>query len=211
MARTPNVKVLRDNMRSLGWHITAFDFYYNKCRYIVLFEDSKALGYKGDLVIAILTFVDTNNESRRLTVEANQGGFDGASAREIMDYFHIHHRPSVKGFFVGFYEAFNSSIPQQFAPPQNRHVRELCAIQLANRDNEPDPLAFCCYDARRNPVVDGVQRHRTVFNSNKTKLLRSDLFELLGGDDTISFFFRRENEYDDMKILQRFREREQNL
>lgn len=211
MARTPKVKMLRDSLRENGWHITAFPFYYNHFQYTVLFEDSKALGYNDQYVIAILTFIDDEDENRRLTVEANMQGFDGVPSHEIMDYFRIQNYPSAKGFFPGFYSTFNEAMPDTYQAPQNRRIRDLCVVQLAERDNAPDPLAFLCFDARRNPVVEGKQRHRSPFNTDKTKLLRKELFDLLGKDDTISFFYSRDKKASDAEILRRFRERENTL
>lgn len=205
-----NIRILRDDIRSKGWHITAFDFQYNSHKYVVLFEDAKELGCKEKYTIAFLTFIDQNDEARTLSVSANTKGFDSASAREIMDYFRIGREASPKGFFPGFYEFFNSKVPNAYVPPATKRIRDLTAIQLGKRNRDPDPNALYCYDVRRNPVVDGVQRHRTIFNSNKARLLRETLYERLKDDNTLSFFFSPNPEscLPDVEILKNLASRE---
>lgn len=210
MARTPKVKSLRDNIRALGWHITAFMFYYNQYKYYVLFEDSKALGIKDQLTVAVLTFIDKNDESRRLEVNANTAGFDGASAQEIMDYFRVKNNPGPKGFFASFYEQFNEQTPEEYKAPENNHMRNLIVEKLSVRDRD-DPNAIYCYDARHNGKINDKQKHRTPFNTDKTKLLRESLFNLIGAnDDTISFFYSPEAKdcCGDMEILEKLRRRD---
>ena len=52
----PNIKKLRDNLNSLGFHITAFDFTYKNVTYSVLFEVSDNIKEVSKYYIALLTF-----------------------------------------------------------------------------------------------------------------------------------------------------------
>lgn len=213
MPRTPKVKILRDNIRALGWHITTFTFPYNHYNYYVLFEDSKALGIKEQLAIAVITFIDAADENRRLEVMANTEGFNGKSAKEIMDYFHVNDNPGAKGFFRVFYEGFNGAMPEEYRPPASDHIRDEAVAQLSRRDGD-DPNAIYCYDARHNGTINGRQKHRTRFNSDKTKLLREPLYNLIGADDdTISFFYStdRNDCCGDLEILEKLRRRDSAL
>lgn len=71
----------------------------------------------------------------------------------------------------------------------NHHIEILAAKQLGKRDHEPNPDAIYCFKLKRNPCIDGKQHQRTPFNSDKTKLLRPQLYEKLKDDDTISFCY----------------------
>ena len=60
---------------------------------------------------------------------------------------------------------------------------------------------LCCYKAVHNgKKANGEQKYRTPGNTTKIRLLRPALYELLGKDETISFYFRKENEVDDATI-----------
>ncbi len=119
---------------------------------------------------------------------ANTNGFNGKSAREIMDSFHVNNNPGVKGFFCAFYDEFNSAMPEEYRPPENIHIRNEAVAQLSRRDRD-DPNAIYCFGVKRNGKRNGIQTYRTSFNENKTKLLRPDLYNLLSDDRTISFCY----------------------
>lgn len=214
MPRTPRIRILRDNIAAMGWHITAFEFHYNQHDYIVLFEDSKGLGYKSEQVTAFLTFIDQADETRRLEVRANTQGFDGPTAYEIMDYFQVERRAGARGFFPAFYELFNNAMPEHYVLPATRHIRDLQAIQLGKRDRDPNPNALYCFDTKRNPKVNGKQYQRTIFNTNKTQLLRETLYNEIGAPDpTVSFCYsdNPDDECSDMEIRLKLARREGKL
>lgn len=164
--KLPKVRVLRDNLRKSGWHMTAFSYDYNHHSYIVLFEDAKELGCRHKFTIAYITFLDRADINRILEVEANTCGFDNVSPSEIMNYFYISDKPSRIGFFDSFGARFNASMPEQFAPPADRQMKIVEVTRLGERNHDPDPSAVYCYDIRRNPRVNGVQYYRTLYNSN---------------------------------------------
>ena len=72
---------------------------------------------------------------------------------------------------------------------------------LSISDSE-DPEKIYCTMVRRNP--EG--KKRSEFNSDKTKLLRSDLFKYFKDDESISFCYSTEltKENDDATILKNF-------
>lgn len=161
----------------------------SQSNYIVLFEDSKALGFKSKYVIAFLTFIDSHDENRRLCVKANTEGFDGISAGEIKDYFHVNTNCSFGDFFKNLYSKLNNEMPTDYVPPIDEHVKHLAIIQLGIRDKEKNPNAIYCHYLKRNPVVNGKQHRRSSFNSDKIKLIRESLFDLIKDDNTISCCF----------------------
>ena len=130
-----------------------------------------------------------------------------------MDFFRVSDNPGAKGFFRIFYEKFNSETPEEYRPPKNVHIRNEAVAQLSRRDRD-DPNAVYCYDARHNGTINGRQKHRTSFNTDKTKLLRESLYNLIGADDdTISFFYSADKNdcCGDLEILEKLRQRDSAL
>lgn len=106
--------------------------------------------------------------------------------------------------FKQFYSYFGGFIPTLRVKNFDNQTQQAIINQLSRNDHE-SVNNLCCYAAKRNGKHDGVQYHRTPFNSDKTKLLRSALFDKLGkNDNTISFYYREENPLDDIEIYTRF-------
>lgn len=206
----PKVRLLRDDMRSKGWHITAFLFSYNKQDYIVLFEDAKNVGCKDQYTIAYITFIDRVDPGRRLSLSANTMGFDRVNAKRMMDFFGVHNVPSLRGFFLGFEELLNAEMPSEYQNPRENDILKEVATCLGKRNNDLNPNGRYCYSVRRNPIVNGQQKHRTVFNANKARLFCPDLYATFGKDDTISFYFspNASDAKDYGEIISEFAERE---
>lgn len=60
---------------------------------------------------------------------------------------------------------------------------------LSNSDAEK-PNKIYCYKVRRNPNrLDGEPGQRSIFNDNKTRLLRPELYQKLYRDNTLSFCY----------------------
>lgn len=185
----PKVRLLRDDMRAKGWHITAFLFGYNKHEYIVLFEDAKNVGCKDRYTIAYITFIERSDPNNRISLSANTMGFDRIKSRQMMDFFNVSNVPSVRGFFLGFEELLNSVMPSEYQTPRGADLLSEVATCLGKRNHDPNPDGRYCYSIRRNPIVNGQQKHRTIFNANIAKLFCPDLYEAFWKDDTISFYF----------------------
>ena len=67
-----------------------------------------------------------------------------------------------------------------------------------------------CFGVKRNPVINRKQFKRTPFNTDKTILLRPDLFNRLGNDETLSFLYSSDptKEKDTTEILVDFAQKE---
>src|SRR5699024_3692257 len=93
----PNITLLRDDLKSRGWCITAFQFCYKQIDYIVLFEVLDKKIEKNQYYIALLTFLDLEN-NRDLKLRANSQSFD-VDAREFREFFHIDYAPNLGDLF----------------------------------------------------------------------------------------------------------------
>ena len=112
----PNIKKLRDNLNSLGFHITAFDFTYKNVTYSVLFEVSDNIKEVSKYYIALLTFVKPNDES--LTVAANSLQFNISSITEFRHFFGIEYNNNLHDFLQQFYARFGTFVPE--CPRENQ-------------------------------------------------------------------------------------------
>lgn len=199
-----NIEVLLQHLRTNRWHITAFPFIYKGISYIVLFEDIENLRIVPEEYIILLTFIDRADENHVLKVKANQNKFD-IDAKNLREFFGIEYGENLGNILRQFYETFNNFVPQTINQNFDVETNNAVINRLSHNDND-DVNNVYCYAARRNGVHKGVQYHRTPFNSDKTRLLRKTLFDLLGGDDTISFYYRDENPLSDSEICDKFRQ-----
>ena len=191
-----NIERLLENLRENGWHITAFPFYYNRKEYIVLFEDLKNIDEKEECYIVRLTFLDREDIHRVLELDANVYRFD-IGVTEFRAFFEVGGIGNLSDFFRRFYMFFNSIIPQVC----NQNFDEVTKREVVKKLNRHDnDNAMCCYSVRRNGVHNGVQYYRSIFNDNKTRILRKSLYDRLGEDKTISFCYRENGEVDDISI-----------
>lgn len=201
-----NISLLLYDLRESQWHITAFQFAYNHRQYIVLFEDIANLGLVANGFEVLLTFIDKADANRTLITKANAYTFE-IDARSFREYFGIEYAHNLGDIFRQFYEYFNQAVPQEIAQEYEDEMKRAMVDRLSKNDGV-DINNLCCYDVRRNSVVDGRQRHRTPFNSDKTKLLRPNLFNMLGNDNTLSFCYREQDSLDDEEIYAKFAARE---
>ena len=199
-----NVKILRDSLVENNWHITAFPFSFNDVKCTVLFEVLSNFDPKNKNIVH-LTFIDLEDTRRTLEADANSARID-IDISEIHHYFHINSKVRYKDFILSFYKNFNRFIPLQFKKPDNESLH-FVVDRLNKRDKAE---GYLCYSVKRNSVSkNGVQGRRSIYNDNKARLLRPELYKLFYKDDTISFVFG-DREANDADILKRFSEKEKN-
>lgn len=195
-----NIPILLKNLRDNAWHITSFLFRYKNITYIVLFEDLKYLTLQQSNYCVMLTFIDSSNIERTLSVKANSSCFEFC-VKEFREYFNIEYSDNLGDVFHQFYIYFNKVIPLNVNLHQTQLERELVINKLNQRDNDN---STCCYAVKRNPVVNGKQYRRSIFNDEKCRLLNPELYEYFKNDKTISFCFRNENALSTNLILTNF-------
>jgi hypothetical protein len=196
-----NLKLLNDDMKNKGWIITSFTFRYKTVNYIVLvkrFLSEEKKGNKYSLVK--LEFMKENNLEDSLLVEANSKQIF-VDAKIFREYFGIAYVPNLGDIFKQFYGIFGKSIPSIIKIVNTDFEKAAMVKSLSISDSE-DPTKIYCTNVRRNP--EG--QKRSVFNSDKTKILRPRLYEYFKDEESISFCYSNDEckNNDDATILKNF-------
>ena len=196
-----NLKLLNDDMKNKGWIITSFTFRYKTVNYIVLvkrFLSEEKKGNKYSLVK--LEFMKENDLVDSLLVEANSKQIF-VDAKIFREYFGIAYVPNLGDIFKQFYGIFGKSIPSIIKIVNTDFEKSAMVKSLSISDSE-DPTKIYCTNVRRNP--EG--QKRSVFNSDKTKILRPRLYEYFKDEESISFCYSNDEckNNDDATILKNF-------
>jgi len=196
-----NLKLLNDDMKNKGWIIISFTFRYKTVNYIVLvkrFLSEEKKGNKYSLVK--LEFMKENNLEDSLLVEANSRKIF-VDAKIFREYFRIAYVPNLGDIFKQFYGIFGKSIPSTIKIVNTDFEKAAMVKSLSISDSE-DPTKIYCTNVRRNP--EG--QKRSVFNSDKTKILRPRLYEYFKDEESISFCYSNDEckNNDDATILKNF-------
>lgn len=196
-----NIIILRDDMRSKGWVITAFNFTYKQIRYIVVFECLDKSIKKNKYYIAQLTFINTHTNNKLITL-ANSIRFS-IDITSIRHFFNIEYAENLGDLETQFYKHFAKYIPTNFHTPTHDQLDHVINV-LNDRDNDNNRY---CYAVKRNGKNKyKKQMYRTIFNDNKTRLLRPSLYEHFKNDPTVSFCYKPlpSDHKDDSTILLNF-------
>lgn len=196
-----NLKLLNDDMKNKGWIITSFTFRYKTINYIVLvktFLSEEKRENKYSLVK--LEFMKENDLEDSLLVEANSRQIF-VDAKIFRQYFGIAYVPNLGDIFKQFYGIFGKSIPSTIKIVNTDFEKTAMVKSLSISDSE-DPTKIYCTNVRRNP--EG--QKRSVFNSDKTKILRPRLYEYFKDEESISFCYSNDEckNNDDPTILKNF-------
>ena len=196
-----NLKLLNDDMKNKGWIITSFTFRYKTINYIVLvkrFLSEEKRENKYSLVK--LEFMKENDLEDSLLVEANSRQIF-VDAKIFRQYFGIAYVPNLGDIFKQFYGICVKSIPSTIKIVNTDFEKTAMVKSLSISDSE-DPTKIYCTNVRRNP--EG--QKRSVFNSDKTKILRPRLYEYFKDEESISFCYSNDEckNNDDPTILKNF-------
>ena len=196
-----NLKLLNDDMKNKGWIITSFTFRYKTINYIVLvkrFLSEEKRENKYSLVKP--EFMKENDLEDSLLVEANSRQIF-VDAKIFRQYFGIAYVPNLGDIFKQFYGIFGKSIPSTIKIVNTDFEKTAMVKSLSISDSE-DPTKIYCTNVRRNP--EG--QKRSVFNSDKTKILRPRLYEYFKDEESISFCYSNDEckNNDDPTILKNF-------
>lgn len=196
-----NLKLLNDDMKNKGWIITSFTFRYKTINYIVLvkrFLSEEKRENKYSLVK--LEFMKENDLEDSLLVEANSKQIF-VDAKNFRKYFGIAYVPNLGDIFKQFYGIFGKSIPSTIKIV-NTDVEKKAMVKSLSISDSEDPTKIYCTNVRRNP--EG--QKRSVFNSDKTKILRPRLYEYFKDEESISFCYSNDEckNNDDATILKNF-------
>lgn len=196
-----NLTKLKNDMVNKKWTICSFLFRYKSVDYIVLIkrfvEKEKRIN---QYALVKIHFMKHSDLSCELELEANSYKLL-IDAKTLRQYFGIEYKDNLGEILKQFTENFGKAIPKKIS--NNISNEEKCAMvkSLSISDSE-NPNKIYCYKMRRNP--NGGKR--SVFNSDKTKILRPILFKKFENEPCVSFCYSDNplKENDDSTILSNF-------
>ncbi|ENO1827651.1 DUF6037 family protein [Vibrio parahaemolyticus] len=196
-----NFRLLKSDMEEQGWVIEAFSFNYKNVDYVVLVKLYQAHEVKvNQYALLKVEFLKANDIDDNLIVEANVRELF-TDARTLREYFGIEWAENLGSILRQFNEHFAQFIPDKVDLSKSNLFKTAMNKSLSESDSE-DPNKIYCYCVRRTPD-NGT---RSIFNDNKSRLLRPKLYEKFKGDNTVSFCYspNSEREKSDAEIIRNF-------
>ena len=196
-----NLKYLKNDMVAKKWTICSFIFVYKRVEYIVLVK--RFVGREQrieEYALVKLHFIEADNLYHELQVEANSQRLI-VEARTLREFFGIEYGDNLGNILKQFTNQLGESIPKK-VPEQRTAAEQAALVNSLSRSDAENPNKIYCYGVKRNS--NGGQR--SEFNSDKTKLLRPDLFRYFENDTSISFCYSDgiNKENNDSEILRKF-------
>lgn len=198
------LKSLKEDMKKNGWTICSFIFKYKNKNYIVLVKRFVGSVKRiSEYALVKLEFMKENDLTDVLEVEANSNRLL-IDAKTLREYFGIEYSDNLGDIINQFSNQLGDSIPANIKVNISGIEKQAMVRSLSISDSE-DPEKIYCTVVRRNPKG----KKRSEFNSDKTKLLRGELFKFFKDDESISFCYSKEleKENDDATILKNFSKR----
>lgn len=196
-----NLKSLKEDMKNNGWTICSFLFKYKNKNYIVLVKRFVGSVKRiSEYALVKFEFMKETDLTDLLEVEANSNRLL-IDAKTLREYFGIEYSNNLGDIINQFSNQLGDSIPKNIKMNISDIEKQAMVRSLSISDSE-DPEKIYCTMVRRNP--EG--KKRSEFNSDKTKLLRGELFKYFKDDESISFCYSKEpeKENDDATILKNF-------
>lgn len=196
-----NLKELKKNMEENNWVICSFLFRYKEIEYIVLVKLFAANERRENTYALVkMQFIKHNNLHEKLEIEAN-------SLRLIIDretfriFFGIEYGFNPGDIIEQFTKRLGEKIPTIVPNNVSKAEKDAMVASLSRSDSE-DPNKTYCYKVKRNSLGN----KRSQYNSNKTRILRPELFKKFEDDPSISFCYTDDSskENDDSTILYNF-------
>lgn len=208
-----NIGRLRDNMRDNKTIITSFLYEFHNVKCIVLVNDIKAQGITTENKYALLQLILINRDDIKKSVkfDVNSKGALGLNVKLVREFFGVEYN-KIKGGFIGeFVKDILKSVPTTINPNLDVEQKGYIVRYLSDADSE-DPSRVYCFTIKRNPLREGTGERgkRSIFNSEKTKLLRPELYELYRVDKYLSFAYTNDSskEKTDEEIIENFTQRQ---
>lgn len=199
-----NFRLLKADMEGKGWVIEAFSFSYKQVDYIVLVKLYQRNEVKENRYALLRAeFLKTHDINDSLVVPANARELL-ADARTLREYFGIEWSENLGDILRQFSEHFAQFIPDKVDLSKSNEFKIAMTKSLSESDSE-DPRKIYCYAVRRNRD-NGI---RSIFNDNKSRLLRPKLYDKFMGDHTVSFCYSPNSgrEKTDAEIMRNFTKR----
>lgn len=200
-----DLRRLRDELVARQWVMTCFPFTYKARQYFVLARRYRSAAETPPNHLLELTFVDRLDVTRTLTAGATPFRID-AGAQAVREFFGIEWKPNLRDLLTQLSTLLGQHIPVQLPTAFGAEERRLVVQQLDEHHREGNKGVYC-FAARRNRMrADGTPGQRSDFNSQKTEMLRPELYNRLKHDTNVSFFYSEKPaaERDDAAILASF-------
>lgn len=202
-----NLHALKQDMEKNGWIVDSFRFTFKHVDYIVLVILFQPGEPRRQYALLQLDFLRADNFNVHFLTEANAAGLM-ADAKELRLFFGIRYSENLRDILVQFAERLGGYIPTAVNPKKPTIERQAMVHTLSKKDSE-DPNKVYCFAVKRNPATkDSLtgelkQRKRSIYNDNKTRMLRPSLYKRLGKDHTISFCYSDDpsKDYTDEEII----------
>lgn len=199
------VHFLRQKMIDNGWSITCFPFSYKQVDFIVLV---KLYINENIPQFAVLKFdfIKSYDLNEHLEIPVNERGLilnTNLEKANMRKFFNIEWAENIGDIFKQFNAYLIEHVPTQLKENLTENEKYAMVKSLSKSDSE-DPKKIYCFAVRRNPLnKDKTPQKRSVFNDNKTRLLRPNLYKKLCADKTLSFCYSldRNEEKTDEEIL----------
>ena len=221
MGPLQNLRSLRDDMRKKGWTIDSFRFPFNGVNYIVLVILYLPGEKKYPYALVKLDFLHPESFKYHLLVPANSNGLIcGAMDLRIFfkippDYEHLGDALRTLTRQLGY------CTPTKVNTSKSQNEKKAIVYKISD-ENSDDAEKLYCFAVKRNPVLwdkeanTPRQLKRSANNDRKTQFLRPTLYEKLGKDDTLSFYYSNDPkmDYSDEVIIDNWlknKEKELNL
>ena len=196
-----NLKELKDDMVNKDWTICSFIFRYKGIQYIVLVKRFVGTEQRvNEYALVKLHFMKYNNINDDMQVEANSSSLI-IEAKKLREYFGIEYTDNLGDILQQFTERLRNVIPKN-VPECISNIERIAMVRSLSRSDSEDPNKIYCNKVKRNSNGG----RRSVFNADKTKLLRASLFEYFRNEPNISFCYYADPvmENDDATILRNF-------
>lgn len=164
-----------------------FDFVYKDLGYYVTVTDYGDGPRPSKYAFVGLCFMRKGDIADSLLTGANRGGLM-AGAREIREFFHIEYSQNLGDILEQFSEYLGEFIPVSI-PEVREDQKKAIVRQLGISDNEDPDKIYCTHMRRNGKNDDGSLRRRSSFNSQKSQLLRPELYDRFKDDTNISFCY----------------------
>ena len=196
-----NLRTLKENMVESNWTICSFLFTYREIEYIVLVKRFvRNIQRDNEYALVQLHFMRSDDLVNDLLVEANSQKLL-VDAHRLRDFFGIEYAENLGSLLQQFTARLGEFIPTEI-PQRVTDIEQRAMVSDLSRSDAEDPNRIYCSHVRRNPN----NGQRSVFNSDKTKLLRPSLFQHFQNDNNISFCYsdQQHRENTDADILRKF-------
>ena len=203
MAIFDNFRLLKENMQSEGWVIEAFTFEYKTVNYVVLVKLYHENKNRPKYALLETEFFKENHFENSLIIPVNVNGFI-IDIKTLRDFFDIEYSKNIGDILQQLTKYFSNFIPTKINLKKSDSLLQSILISLSKSDSE-DPNKKYCFNIKRNPIGE----LRTLYNDNKTRILRPNLYAKFANERTISFCYTKETdkEKSDNEIILNFGKR----